>query len=450
MDMGTLIAQAQERRGELLAQRQAHTDGLRAMRDRLDSDPAVTPEAVDAAVAARDALDPQIAELSARIAELEDEQARDQAAAALAATYTPRVHVQSEPEVYRAGGKTSYFRDLFHARQRSDRDAIDRLVRNDRQVMETRAIGVADGGIGEFVPPAWMVAEFEKLARAGRVTADLLRKQPLPAGTDSISVPLVSGGSSVAEQTHGSAASETDMTSTSATAAVATMAGTQTVNLQLVEQSPIDIDGLILADLAAAHAVTVDTFCISNNATGKKGLLNVTGINAVTYTDSSATVPEFWPKLVNAQYLVHANRFLPARAVIMHPRRWAWLQAALDSSNRPYVSDELAAAIPLLGQSGGSIPEGLAGTIRGLALPVFLDPNIPTNLGGGTEDAVIVARPEDIVLYESPIQAGVAEQTAYKTLQVVFRLYNYVALQSARAPKSISAITGTGLSAPTF
>ena len=451
MTLDELISRARTDLAALLSERQTKTDALTALRSADTLDEAT----VDAAIAERDALDPKIAAAQARVEELEAEQLRDQAAAALAAKFevsdqpqrTAGVQIVSEPEVYRRNGEHSYFRDLWMA-SKQDRGAIDRLVRNDRIV--SRAIGTTDGGVGEFVPPAWITNDYEKLARAGRVTADLLNKQTLPGGTDSISLPLVTGGSSTGEQTtQGNPLSETDMTSSSTTAAVATIGGVQTVNVQLVEQSPFNIDGIVLADLAADHAVKVDQFVISNNAANKRGLLNVSGINAVTFTSGSPTVPLLWPKLVDAQRQVHAGRFLPATHVVMHPNRWAWFQAALDSSNRPFVSADID--FPLLATSEGSVPEGYAGRIRGLALPVFLDPNIPVNLGAGTnEDRIIVFRPADSVLFESAPQAEAFRATLAKNAQVVFRLYNYIALLDARAPKSISVIAGTGLVAPTF
>lgn len=446
MTLEQLIEQARTNLAGLLETRQTKTAALVELRDAETLDEA----AVTAAIAERDALDPQITAARARVEELEAEKARDDAAADLAARFTPRqtnsVKVGAEPETYRRGGEVSYFRDLYMATTHGRRDSIERLARNDQEV---RAIGTTDTAGGEFVPPLWMVEDYEKVARAGRVVADRLNRQPLPGGTDAISLPIISTGTSVAEQTEGQALSETDMVTTSTTAAVKTMGGVQTVNLQLVEQSPINIDPIVFEDLVSAHAKAVDTFVIANNAANARGLLNVSGINAVTYTDASPTVPELWPKLVDAARQIHAGRFLPAQEIYMHPNRWAWLQAALDSNSRPYVTDDID--FPLLGIGDESVPEGLAGKIRGIGLPVFLDANIPVNLGAGNnEDRIIVVRPQDSVLYESTPQAETFRETKAKEVQVVFRLYNYIALLSARAPKSISVIAGTGLTAPTF
>ena len=457
MTLDQLLASARESLSTLLAERASRTTAIATMRDQLGTDAAITESSVTEVISARDALDPQIEAATARVAELEGELARDNVAAELAARITPTrvsgVTVGAEPETYRRGGEHSYFRDLWMSQTYGRRDATERLVRNDAEVFAVRAAdGVTgtDGAIGEFVPPIWLVNEFEKLARPGRVIADQIRRESLPAGTDSISLPLVTGGSSVAEQTQGSAFSQTDLTSSSTTAAVTTLGGIQRASIQLVEQSPINIESVILQDLAAEYAKVLDTFVINNNAANKRGLLNVTGINAVTYTDASPTVPEIWPKIVDAKRQIHKGRYLPATHVFMHPDRWAWFEAALDANNRPYVSDDLASAIPLLGATDGNVPEGLAGKIRGLNLPVFLDPNIPTTLGGGTEDRIIFTRSPDITLYEGAIRSEAFRETEAKTGQIVFRVYTYAALMSARAPKSISVISGTGVVAPTF
>lgn len=464
MTLDELITQARARVTDLLAQRQAATDRLTEMRGALATEGTTITEAqVTEAIAARDAFDPQITEARARVEALEAEQARDNAANDLAARFAPAegstqraggpaTRVTNEPEVYRRNGEHSYFRDLWMATTYGRRDATERLVRNDRMVLEARAgLNTTDTSGGEFVPPIWLVNEFERLARPGRVTANLVRNETLPAGTDSISLPLVTGGASTAEQaTQGTALSETDMQTDSATAAVATIGGVQSVSLQLVEQSPINIDNLVLGDLADDYAERINVFVLSNNATNKKGLLSVSG-NAITYTSASPTIPEIWPKLVDANRQVHTNRFRPAGVLLMTPTRWAWFQAALDANNRPYVSDQVAAAVPSLGTSEGLVAEGLGGVIRGLVQPVYLDALIPENLGAGTnEDRIVSLRREDFTLYEGAKHAESFRATKAKEAQVVFRLYAYAAFMSERAPKGVSVISGTGLVQPTF
>jgi HK97 family phage major capsid protein len=402
------------------------------------------------------AKDAEIEELSGRIKDLEEDEKREQRAAQILAEHRQagerreRVTVTSEPETYRKGGSQSYFRDLYRATEKGDRQAAERLQRNDREVMEKRAVTTTDGSMGEFVPPLWMVNDYVALARAGRITADRVRHQPLPAGTDSISLPKVSSGTATAEQaTQNTAVEETDATLTSVTASVATIAGQQVVPQQLLDQSPINVDDILLADLAADYAVRLDTFVLNNNAANKRGLLNVTGINAVTYTDADPTVAEMYPKVADGIQLIHTNRLMPADTILMHPRRWAWLTAQVDTQGRPLVVPVANMPQNALASMDGVNSEGFVGTMQGL--PVYVDPNIPTNLGTGTnEDRVIILRADDVILFEGSPRAEVFRETKADQLSVLLRFFNYAALHSERYPKSIAVISGTGLITPTF
>jgi len=405
------------------------------------------------------AKDAEIEELSAKIKDLEEDEKREQRAAEVLAEHQQagerreRVTVTSEPETYRKGGQSSYFRDLFRAQQRGDTDAMDRLRRNDSEVnaaLEQRAITTTDGSAGEFVPPLWMVNDYVALARAGRVVADQLAHQPLPAGTDTISLPKVATGTATAEQaTQNTAVQNTDATTSSVSAAVATIAGQQVIPQQLLEQSPINMDAILLADLAADYAVKLDTFAINNNAANKRGLLNVTGLNAITYTDASPTVGEAYSKVGDGIQQIHTGRLLPPDKIFMHPRRWAWYTVSLDTAGRPLVVPAANMPQNVLAAMSDVVSEGFVGTLQGL--PVYVDPNIPTNLGAGTnEDRILAVRSSDIILFEGTPRSETFRETKADQLSVLLRFYNYAALHSERYPKSISVVSGTGLIAPVF
>lgn len=408
-----------------------------------------------------------------RIADLEKDEQREQRAAEILAQHgqagerRERVTVTSEPATYRKGGQTSYFRDLFRAQMKGDSGAIQRLSRNDREVqdhlqriargaeeglegMEARALSTTDGAGGEFVPPLWMVNDYVALARGGRVIADQVRPMALPPGTDSISLPRVASGTAVAEQaTQNTAVQNTDATTNSVTAAVATIAGQQVVAQQLLDQSPINMDQILLADLAADYAVKADTFVINNNAANKLGLLNVSGLNAVTYTDATPTTAELYPKVADGIQQIHTGRFLPGDKIFMHPRRWAWFTAAVDTAGRPLVTPLANMPQNVLAQMGAVVSEGLVGSLQGL--PVYVDPNIPINLGAGTnEDRIVIVRSTDVIFFEGTPQAEAFRETKADQLSVLLRFYNYAALHASRYPKSISVIAGTGLITPTF
>jgi HK97 family phage major capsid protein len=427
-----------------------------------------------------DRLEAEVRAFNDRIEELEIQISADEAAAPMAGKYAPRsngekmierrtdvmpgtsrIQVTRSEEIYRPDNGTSYFRDLYFARNKNDRDAADRLARNNALRNESRAIsGNVAGAGGEFVPPLWLETQFVEFARPGRVAVDLTNVEPLPAGTDSLILPKISGGTATAVQsTQNSAIQNTDMQTTSVSSPVTTIAGGQTVSLQLMEQSPLNMDQVILNDLAASYGATFNSLVLNGSGTSGQptGILNVAGINAVDFPTPTGTptqaqvVAAFYSKVADAIQRISTNRFLPPDAIIMSPRRWAWLVATSDSNSRPLVVPRAGGPFNAVGVQGGIAAQGYVGDMLGL--PVYVDSQIPTNLAadaGTGEDAVIVARMSDLWTYESHVRAEAFEQSYASNMSVFVRLYSYVGFIGNRYPKSISVITGSGLSAPTF
>lgn len=371
------------------------------------------------------------------------------ASEAVAAKYGVGYAKVTDPAVYRSGGENSYFRDLAMANVRSDRDAVDRLVRNDKAV---RAINTTDTSGGDFVPPVFLVDQFIKFARAGRVLADQTTKQALPAGTDSINLPKIATGSATAIQSsQGGAITQTDIVTSTVTGPVVTIAGGQTISLQLLEQSPVNMDEVLLQDLAADYAAKLDAQVISGSGSSGQmtGLLTVSGTNSVTYTSTQPTAAGLYSKVADAVQQIHSKRFLPATHIFMHPRRWAFLLASVDTAGRPLVVPAAGGRFNALATSGDVAAEGYVGDLAGV--PVFVDANIPANLGASTnEDRIIVARAADAFLYEGTPKAEALAQTYGANLQVLVRMYNYAAFIGNRYVTATSVIGGTGLVSPTF
>jgi len=391
--------------------------------------------------------------LDAEISRIEEAEASRAAADAVSARYGLTGYAQvKEPAVYRSGGSNSYFRDLALATTRNDRDAADRLFRNDKMTAEVRAINTTDTSGGDFAPPLYMVEEYIALARAGRVVANEVTSQPLPMGTDSIVLPAIRGGSTVATQaTQGASISNTDIVTASVTGPVVTLAGGQTVSLQLLEMSPVNMDAVLLQDLAADYASKLDQAVLYGTGSSGQmtGILTITNINAITYTTSAPTSALLYSKIADAVQQVHTGRFLPPTHIFMHPRRWASLLASVDGQNRPLIVPVAGGRFNTLGNLDAVQAEGYVGELQGL--PVFVDANIPTNIGVATnQDKIIVARAADAYLYEGTPRAEVLPQTYGANLQVLVRMYNYAAFIGNRQPTAISVIAGTGLVAPTF
>ena len=148
---------------------------------------------------------------------------------------------------------------------------------------------------------------------------------------------------------------------------------------------------------------------------------------------------------------IHEGVFLPPTAIIMAPRRWAWILASLDGNNRPLIVPQAQGPFNAAGEFGGVVSQGGVGSVQGI--PVYTDPNVPTTLGSGTnEDRIIIVRREECFLYEDASGPHVEtfRDVGSGTLTVRFRLHNYYAQINERRPKAISVVSGTGLVTPSF
>lgn len=426
--------------------REARAEAVAAAEELLAAEP--TPEVLDAA----EARTAEIKDLDSKIEAVEELAQRTAAVAESRAAsgvevFTPRVTVGAEPATYRSGGDHSYFRDLFRAQTYGDRESMERLQRNNAEV---RALNTTDTSGGDFVPPVYLIDQYAAFARAQRVVASEVNNLPLPPGTDSISLPRVTGGTAVAEVTsQNTTIQNTDAVTDTVTAAVTTLAGGQTLSVMLIEQSPVNVDQIIMADLMSALAQKVDQFVISNNASGKYGITAVSNINAVTYTTTSPTASGLYAKVADGIQQIHSGRFAAPTKIFMHPRRWAFFLAAADSSNRPLIVPNAGGPMNVMGNQDGVVSSGAAGSLQGL--PVFLDANIPTNLGAGTnQDQIIIVKHDDCWLWESAPRAEVFRETLADQGSVYVRLYSYLAFQGGRYPEAIATIGGTGLATPSF
>jgi HK97 family phage major capsid protein len=356
-----------------------------------------------------------------------------------------------EPLTYRQprdGGTHSFFADL-RAANVGDIDARERLQRHASEMrVEKRDLTSTAGAGGEFIPPLWLMERWIPLLRSSRAIADSVTRLDLPAGTNAISLPKLSGGAATAIQASENAAiQETDPTTTSVTANVRTIAGMVDMSTQLFEFSNPGMDEIIFRDLARDYATKLDIQVISGTGnTGQLlGMRTVSGTNAVTYTSGSPTAALLFSAIANAVSQV-TGAFGTPDTIAMHPRRWAYLLAASDSTGRPLFNGNFNA----MGNGQNDVSDGAAGSLMGLR--VIVDPNLPTNSGAGTnQDTVLVYDSSQIFLWEEGApRTRVFEDIGSGTLTVRLRVHGYAAFMPNRLPTMISKIDGTGLVAPTF
>jgi HK97 family phage major capsid protein len=366
-------------------------------------------------------------------------------------------HADARDLIYRRGDhRQSWARDLIRLSLNLDSDGESRarLASHAQQVTdhpafeEHRDLSRVDGSGGYAVPPAWLMNQYVELARPGRAFANLVQRQPLPGGTDSINIPKVLTGTATAVQTaDNQPVQQTDLTDTFINAPVRTISGQQAVAIQLLDQSPIAFDDLVFRDLIADYASQLDKQCLYGSGTNGQVLGIRLTPNISTIAVSTVDIQGVYSAIANAIQLVHTTRFQPPEVVVMHPRRWGWFLALLDTQQRPLFLPDANRPYNAAGILEEVASQQVVGSIQGL--PVVTDPNIETNLGtGGDEDPVYVLRASDVVLWESGIKARVLPETKAQNLTVLLQLYGYLAFSAARYPQSIVEIAG--LSAPTW
>lgn len=365
-----------------------------------------------------------------------------------------------EQAIYQKGdGRRSYIQDMIKLSLNLDDtgESRERLMRHAQDVAtlpeytEFRDLNRTDGTGGYAVPPAWLMNQYIELARPGRAMANLVQRQPLPGGTDSINIPkLLTGTATTVQTADNNTVADVDLTDTFINAPVRTIAGQQGIAIQLIDQSPIAFDDVVFRDLVAAHAAATDVQVL--DGTGTAG--QVTGIdytaNILNVNASAVTIQGVYSAIANGIQQIHSQRFLPPEVIVMHPRRWGWFLSLLDTTDRPLFLPAANSPYNVAGVLEDVASQQVVGQMHGL--PVVTDPNISITNGpfspSGNEDIIYILRASDLVLWESGIRARVLPETKAANLTVLLQIYNYLAFSAARYPQSV--VTIGGLTAPTF
>ena len=402
------------------------------------------------------ALAKEIEKLDERIAQVTDIETRKAAAADLARKVegdkveTRQVggwKVSREERTYRPEGDHSFIRDAFAAQVLGDFDARERIARH-QQEEKIEKRDVTSANFAGLVVPQFLTDLAAPFARAGRPFMDASRKHALPGNGLTLSISKVTTGSATAVQTEGSAVQETNMDDTKLDISVVTVAGQQNVSRQALERGT-GIDSLVMADLVSAYHTQLDALNVTTSATS----LTNTITQVITYTDASPTVSELYPKILDGVQRIQTNYFGGPNFILMHPRRLAYILAAVDNAGRPLAVPTQNGPQNAIGVGSGSVVYGNSGyTIAGL--PVITDANvITTNGAGANEDVIIIGNTQESHLWET---AGGApfmlrfEDVKSAELEVKMVVYGYSAYTANRYPNAFALIGGTGLVTPTF
>jgi HK97 family phage major capsid protein len=355
--------------------------------------------------------------------------------------------VKSEPRTYSAESKNSFVRDAYAAQFSNDFAAAERLARHMNEERVERR-DVTSANFAGLVVPQFLTDLAAPFARAGRPFLDRARKHSLPASGLTLSISRVTTGSATAVQTEGAAVQETNMDDTKLDVSVVTVAGQQNVSRQALERGT-GIDSLVMADLVSAYHTNLDSLFVTTSATSLTNVIT----QVITYTDASPSVAELYPKLLDAVQRIQTNFFGGPNFILMHPRRLAFILAAVDTTNRPLAVPTAHGPMNAVATGDSSVVYGNSGyTIAGL--PVITDANvITTNGAGSNEDVIIVGNTQEAHLWEqgdgSPMMLRF-EQPKGAELDVTMIVYGYSAFTAGRYPNAFALIGGTGLVSPTF
>lgn len=347
---------------------------------------------------------------------------------------------------------------------RLERRTLERFYALGVPIYEKRIISRTDGQGGYEVPPLWLVDQYIEYLRAGRTLADLWHNFPLPSGTDSINIPrFVTGTATGTQPGDGAPVPGRDAQDSFVQARIMTVAGQEDAGMQLLDQSPLNYDEIIFADLSADYNMQVSAQLALGSGFPQLNGLYPTGVlgssvgpsaaGFVTQATGTATAQwtgaaSYYTGLAQLISQIARNRFLTPTAIVTNPAVWYALTAAVDTTGRPLVVPEQNGPFNAVTTDGGPAAEGLVGRVQ--SLPWYIDPNIPLTFGGTVAPTIgaisnghtapvpgsggnpnftpaIVARWPDLFFWEGDMRTRVLTEVLSGNLAVRFQMYAYCA-----------------------
>lgn len=366
---------------------------------------------------------------------------------------TASVSVGREERTYHKGndptGKT-FLNDIVKQFTTNDARAAARLQQHMREEMvdrsnsgmQLRASDVGTGAFSGLVVPQYLIDMVAPHVANLRPFADICNKHQLPASGMSLNISRITTASSVALQaTELTAGGSTAMDDTLLTINVQTALGEQTISRQAIERGT-GIEDVVMQDLFRQYATALDANLLTQATTG---LQNVAHSNTL----ATADLADYFPAILGAMSQSETATLGMAHPthLVLHPRRWYWLQSLL-TNQWPAIA---AANIPA--RAAGETNHqpynaGGQGVFPG-GLTVVMDANVPTNVNTSQDVAFVVPEVECHLWEEGGAPAYIrAEQPRANNLGVMLVVYGYYAYTFQRYASAMQMITGAGLAAP--
>ncbi len=263
------------------------------------------------------ALKLEVEKLDERIGQIAEIETRNMANAEIAArletaapaeTRTGGYKVTSEELTYHARGANDFLSDAIAAEFAGSYEARERIARYQNEVrLEKRDSGSSN--FAGLVVPQYLVDQFATLRRAGRPVLDISTNSALPASGMTVNIGrLTTGVTSYVQASENTAPTESNPDDTLLTINVNTVASMFDISKQAILRGT-GVETQLLGDAIRSYQSKLDELAVngSGGSGQHRGILNTSGINAVTYTDASPTWAEFFPKLVEAIQAISSN-----------------------------------------------------------------------------------------------------------------------------------------------
>jgi len=343
-----------------------------------------------------------------------------------------------------AATSKSFYADVKSAQHEASAASTKRI----EEALEGKAMVEGTDSAGGFLVPPDVSSDLQRLRYTNSVLRGLFSR--VDVTSDEFQIPSVVSGLTAGWVAELAEKPSADLSFASATTNVFTAAGLAVVSNQLLKDANWSVDQLVNTDLAFRLAQLEEIAFINGSGTGQpRGILNTSGVGAVALT--STAVIDLLQAIVTGITNVYTEYKGPPDAVVMHPRTWARIAVARTEAgvgesflvgpgsglggNRNYTDQ-------LPGYGEGALP---VGSIFGF--PVYTTPNVPVNLGAGTnESRVIVGRfKTGLILDRENVTYASSEHVYFTSNRTVFRAEERVGFTAARYPKAFQVVGGTGL-----
>jgi HK97 family phage major capsid protein len=347
-------------------------------------------------------------------------------------------------------GKHSYWQDKFLAHE-GDRSAKARIAEVEDELGQMQEEGKAmvqgTASAGGYLVPDQIAAEILELKVQYAILEPLFSK--LQVNSDVLRISSITGGLTAGWVAELAEKPTQDPTFGEITASVFTVAGLAVASKQLIRNSRASLDRLINSDLAKRINTVKEVAYIDGSGTGQpRGINQTSGVNSVTLTGTTAV--DLLDAITDAITDVETNFLESPNAIVMHPRTWAFLVKARESSSpTSYIVGPPGAAYPgrrpadsIPGYGSGQTPKGEL-----FGHPVYTTANIPTDAGAGTDESIVIVGKFDeaIKLENAPIRFDQSEHVYFTSNQVVYRGEEDLGFTAGRYPKAFSVVSGVGL-----